>query len=197
MGERRAGGHARAHRRAADSTPSLHTSRSLAIGPDGRLYVTIGSSCNACVEPDARRTTIQVFDADGSNGRAFATGLRNAVGFAWDPRTGRLWAGDTGIDGLGDDTPPDEINLVEEGKHYGHPVLSTAATSPTRRRRAKRPRRRPATVTPRFELPAHTTPMGLAFYTGTQLPEPYRSSLYVALTGRRRGQRSATRWCGS
>jgi glucose/arabinose dehydrogenase/quercetin dioxygenase-like cupin family protein len=164
--------------------PSLHTSRSLRIGPDGRLYVAMGSSCNACVEPDARRTTIMVFDADGRNGRPFATGLRNAVGFDWDPRTGRLWAGDPGIDGLGDDVPSDEINLVEEAGHYGHPFFNSASR-PTSLPELKdaAPPASAAVTPPAFELPAHTTPMGVAFYTGARFPESYRSSLYVALHG--------------
>jgi len=164
--------------------PSIHTSRSLDIGPDGRLYVTMGSSCNACVEPDGRRTTMMVFDADGRNGRPFATGLRNAVGFDWDPRTGRLWAGDPGIDGLGDDVPSDEINLVEEARNYGHPFFNSASqlTTLPELKDASPPGRAEVT-SPAFELPAHTTPMGVAFYTGTRFPEPYRSSLYVALHG--------------
>jgi glucose/arabinose dehydrogenase/quercetin dioxygenase-like cupin family protein len=164
--------------------PSIHTSRSLHIGPDGRLYVTMGSSCNACVEPDARRTTMMVFDADGRNGRPFATGLRNVVGFDWDPRTGRLWAGDPGIDGLGDDVPSDEINLVEEARNYGHPFFNSASqpTTVPELKDASPPARAEVTP-PAFELPAHTTPMGVAFYTGTRFPEPYRSSLYVALHG--------------
>jgi glucose/arabinose dehydrogenase/quercetin dioxygenase-like cupin family protein len=167
------------------STPSLHTSRSLAIGPDGRLYVSIGSSCNTCVEADARRTTLQVFDADGSNGRTLASGLRNAVGFAWDPRTGRLWGGDPGVDGLGDDAPPEEINLIEDGKHYGHPVyLGQNVDNPSpESRAAANAISRSAVTAAAFELPAHMTPMGLAFYTGTRFPEPYRTSMYVAVHG--------------
>lgn len=167
------------------STPSLHTSRSLAIGPDGRLYVSIGSACNACVEADARRTTIQVYESDGSGGRTFARGLRNAVGFAWDPRSGRLWAGEPGQDGVGDDGPAEEINLIEDGRHYGHPffygqnVPSAAPDAP--------PGPAPlaaADATPAaYELPAHMTPMGVAFYTGTRFPEPYRTSMYVAVHG--------------
>jgi len=164
--------------------PSLHTSRTLGIGPDGRLYVTIGSSCNACVEPDARRTTMMVFDADGRNGRAFATGLRNTIGFDWEPRTGRLWGGEPGIDGLGDDAPPDEINLIEEGRAYGHPFFN-GASRPTELPELKgaTPPAVAQVTAPAFELPAHTTPMGVTFYTGDRFPEAYRSSLYVALHG--------------
>lgn len=166
------------------STPSLHTSRSLAIGPDGRLYVSIGSSCNACVEADARRTTIQVYEPDGSGGRTFARGLRNAVGFAWDSG-GRLWAGEPGQDGVGDDAPVEEINLIEDGRHYGHPFFygrnlpSAAPDAPPGPSPVAAVDATPAA----FELPAHLTPMGLAFYTGSRFPEPYRSSMYLAVHG--------------
>ena len=166
------------------SKPSLHGSRSLRVGPDGRLYVAMGSSCNFCVEPDARRTTMQVFDDDGRNGHAFATGLRNAVGFDWDPQTRRLWAGDNGIDKAGDDTPPDEINLVEEGKDYGHPfVIGRGMASPLTDDRSATDRERTKAVNPAFELPPHVAPMGVAFYTGTRFPQAFRTSLYVALHG--------------
>ena len=87
------------------SAPAMHTSRSIAFGPDGRLYVGIGSSCNVCIESDPRRTTIQVFDGPGSKGRAYASGLHNPVGFDWDPVTRRMWAADTGQEQLGDDYP--------------------------------------------------------------------------------------------
>ncbi len=166
------------------STPSLHSSRSIAFGPDGRLYVGAGLSCNVCVEPDPRRTTIQVFDANG-RGRTFASGLRNAVGFDWDPRTGRLWSADIAQDSLGDDVPTEEINLVEEGKHYGFPFFYEQSVASTVAELKDVPRTLAArdVVAPRLALPAHTTPLGITFYRGTRFPEPYRSSLYVALHG--------------
>ncbi len=167
------------------STPALHTSRSIAFGPDGRLYVAIGSSCNVCVEEDPRRTTIQVFDGPGSAGRTFVAGLHNAVGFDWDPATGRMWAGDTGQEQLGDDYPPDEINLLEDGKHYGFPYFhgkSTASTVPELEG-AKRPLTAAQVVAPAFELPAHASPMGLTFYRGTAFPEAYRGSMFIAIHG--------------
>jgi glucose/arabinose dehydrogenase len=163
--------------------PSVHSSRSLRIGPDGRLYVTMGSSCNFCVEPDPRRTTMEVVNADGTNRHTFATGLRNAVGFDWDPQ-GRLWAGDNGIDKGGDELPPDEINLVEEGKNYGHPfVIGRGMASPLADDRSAADRARTPAVNPAFELPPHMAPMGVSFYTGTKFPAAFRTSLYVALHG--------------
>lgn len=166
------------------SKPSLHNSRTIRVGPDGRLYVAMGSSCNFCVEPDPRRTTIQVFNADGSNGRTFASGIRNAVGFDWDPQTRQLWASDNGIDKAGDEMPPDEINLVEEGKNYGHPyVIGRGVASPLADDRSDADRARSTPVSPVFELPPHMAPMGVSFYTGTKFTGSYRTSMYVALHG--------------
>ena len=166
------------------STPAAHTSRVLGFGPDGRLYVSIGSSCDVCTESDPRRTTIQVYDADGT-ARPYATGLRNANGFDWDPTTGRLWAGDNGQDGLGPDFPPDEINLVESGKHYGFPFF----VGRNRPNPAPLPEAGPTNVTagsvvaPVLELPPHVAATDLRFYTGTQFPAPYRNALFLTLHG--------------
>ena len=167
------------------STPSVHVTRSIAFGPDGRLYIGIGSSCNVCVEPDPRRTTIQVVDADGSNLRPFARGMHNAIGFDWDPATGRMWAGDTGQDGLGDSVPPEEINLIEAGKHYGFPFFigRNEANHVPELKEAHPDVAADTVVAPALELPAHMTPMDLRFYTGAQFPASYRNALFLALHG--------------
>jgi glucose/arabinose dehydrogenase len=168
-----------------NSTPSLHTSRTIGFGPDGRLYVSIGSSCNVCVEGDPRRTTMQVFDADGSHSAPYALGLRNAIGFDWDPQTGRLWADDTGQDGSGVTFPPDEINLVEAGKHYGYPFyVGRNLTNEVPELKDARPTVTAAdAVPPALALPAHATGIDLRFYTGTQFPPRYRNALFLSLHG--------------
>jgi glucose/arabinose dehydrogenase len=167
------------------STPSVHTSRTIRVGKDGRLYVSIGSSCNVCVEPDPRRTTIQVFDGNGSHLQPYAVGLRNAIGFDWDPQTGRLWAADTGQDGSGDDFPPDEINLVEAGKHYGFPffVGRNLANQAPELKDVQPAVTAAQAVPPAFALPAHVTGIDLRFYTGTQFPAQYRNALFLSLHG--------------
>jgi len=160
-----------------------HWTRTIGFGRDGKLYVSIGSSCNVCVEDDARRTTIMQYNADGTGGRPFAKGLRNAIGFDWDPQNGALWADDMGQDKLGDELPPDEINRLEDGKHYGwpyfigrnvpNPDLKDAAPTVTAA----------AAVPPALELPPHSSPIDLRFYTGRQFPAAYRNALFVALHG--------------
>lgn len=167
------------------STPALHVSRTINFGPDGRLYVSIGSSCNVCVESDRRRTTIQVLTADGTL-QPYARGLHNAIGFDWDPETGRMWAGETGQDNLGDDFPPDEIDMIEAGRHYGFPFF-IANNQPN----TGQPELSEATpdvtasdaVAPALDLPPHISPIDLRFYTGAQFPAAYRHALFVAMHG--------------
>ena len=102
-----------------------HSSRTLKRGPDGFLYLSIGSSCNACIEEHPWRAAILRFK-EGAAAEIFASGLRNTVGFDWQPGTGALFGVDNGRDNLGDDVPDDEVNRIEAGKHYGWPFVHGA-----------------------------------------------------------------------
>jgi len=167
------------------STPSLHVTRTINFGPDGRLYIAIGSSCNVCVEADPRRTTIQVLTGGGTL-EPYARGLHNAIGFDWDPQTRRMWANDTGQDNLGDDFPPDEINLIEGGKHYGFPFVigqNKPNDGQPELKDASADVTANTAVAPLLELPAHSTGMDLKFYRGTQFPASYRNALFMAMHG--------------
>ena len=104
---------------------SGHFSRTLRRGPDGFLYLSIGSSCNACIEEHPWRAAIIRFKEGGAP-EVFASGLRNSVGFDWQPQTGALFGVDNGRDNLGDDIPDDEVNRIEQGKHYGWPYVHGA-----------------------------------------------------------------------
>ena len=157
-----------------------HWTRTLGFGPGGEMYVSIGSSCNTCFEKDRRRATIMVFEPDGGEGRIFARGLRNSVGFVWNSKTGAMWATDNGRDFLGDDLPPDELNLIVEGAHYGWPqCYGNRVNDPEFGDTRFCSRTRPAAL----EFQAHSAPLGLAFYTGTLFPEEYRGDLFVAFHG--------------
>ena len=159
-----------------------HWTRTVDFGPDGKMYVSIGSSCNSCEEEDERRTTIMQYNADGTGGRVFAKGLRNAIGIDFDPKTGKLWSTDMGQDKLGEEFPPCEINLIEDGKHYGFPyfvgdnVPNADLSNPTGSLKKE------DAVPPAYALPAHISPVGAAFYDGRKFPAAYRT-LYVALHG--------------
>ncbi len=159
-----------------------HWSKTLRIGPDGRIYLTQGSSCNVCREQDARRATLMRFDSDGSGGEIYATGLRNSVGFDWAPWSGELYATDNGRDLLGDDFPPCELNLVEQGGFYGWPYFNgDNVPDPTMGPDPLAGERRP--LPPAHGFSAHNAPLGILFPDTAGWPDRYHRSALVALHG--------------
>ena len=159
-----------------------HWSKTVRFGPDGNMYVSIGSSCNACIEDDGRRAAIMRFAPDGSRAEVFATGLRNAVGFDFHPATGELWATDNGRDLLGDDFPPCELNRVLQGGDYGWPVANGARVLDPDVG-AGHEARAAASIPPAHGFVAHTAPLGMTFYRGDAWPEKYRGAALVAQHG--------------
>jgi glucose/arabinose dehydrogenase len=109
-----------------------HPNRTMAFGPDGMLYISVGSTCNACNESNPENATVLRASSDGKMRAIFASGLRNTIGFSWNPTTGELWRMDHGIDYLGDEVQPEELNRIERGKQYGWPHVWGMAAS-TRR----------------------------------------------------------------
>ena len=160
-----------------------HWTRTVIYGPDGAMYVSVGSSCNVCRESDPRRAAILRYNPDGSGERLFSTGLRNAVGLAIHPQTGALWATVNERDWRGDDVPPDYVTEVRDGSRHGWPDCMTVRgrvmvdTSFTKSARCD------DVAPPTLEIQAHSAPIGLAFYTGTRFPEEYRGNLFVAYRG--------------
>ncbi|MDH4043900.1 MAG: PQQ-dependent sugar dehydrogenase [Gemmatimonadota bacterium] len=161
-------------------TGGNHTSRTIHL-LDDTLLVSIGSSCNLCDERDPRRAAIVRYDLDGSGESLYATGLRNAVGLARDPVTGALWATNNDRDRLGDDLPPDRVNVIASGGWYGWPQCYLPGTPNPEY--AETATRCGEAIGPIVTFPAHSAPLGLAFYTGARFPEEFRGDLYVALHG--------------
>jgi glucose/arabinose dehydrogenase len=159
-----------------------HWSKTLRVGPDGRLYLAQGSTCNICEEDDTRRATMMRFELDGSDGEIIATGLRNSVGFDWAPWSGRLYATENGRDLLGDDIPPCELNLIEPGRFYGWPYFyGDNIPDPNMGRDPRAGERDPTAPVHGFR--AHNAPLGLTFLRSDDLPPGYRRSALAALRG--------------
>lgn len=158
-----------------------HRTRTVEFLPDGRLVVSVGSTCNVCLEEDERRATVLVYDGPSGTGEAiFARGLRNAVGLAVHPETGELWATNNGRDLMGDELPPDTIQLIEEGADYGWPRChGGTVVDPEFGGPGACDGVAPALV----ELQAHSAPLGLVFYTGELFPAEYQGDLFIAYHG--------------
>jgi len=161
-------------------TGGNHTTRSILVRGD-TLLVSVGSSCNLCDERDPRRAAVTYYRTDGSGERSFARGLRNAVGLAWHPTTGALWATNNDRDRLGDDLPPDRVVIVTDGGWYGWPECYLPGTPNPEY--AGHAARCDDAIGPTVTLPAHSAPLGLTFYDATQFPEEFRGDLFVALHG--------------
>jgi glucose/arabinose dehydrogenase len=164
-----------------------HGNRTMAFGPDGLLYVAIGSSCNDCPDPNPERATILQLQSDGSTRTIFAEGLRNTVGWGWHPETQEMWGMDHGSDGHGNDLPNEELNLLEAGNNYGWPfcfnnaeVNSYIPNRPQGMTKAEFCRQ---STIPRLTYQAHSAPIGMVFYTGDQFPEEYQNDAFVAMRG--------------
>jgi glucose/arabinose dehydrogenase len=157
-----------------------HRTRTVALGPDGKLYLSIGSSCDACVEDNPLRATIVRLNPDGSGLELMASGLRNTVGFDFRPGTGELWGADMGRNNLGPNLPPDELNLIDPGRDHGWPFCYGARVPDPQLGSVERCA---ATVSPALELPAHWAPLGVLFYRGASFPPAYRGDLLIAFHG--------------
>lgn len=163
-------------------TGGNHITRSLAFNKQGRLFVSIGSTCDVCFEKHEWLGAIVVSDENGSNPRLFAKGLRNSVFITIRPKTNELWGTEMGRDFLGDNLPPDEINVMKERKDYGWPVCfgnkvyDTAFGQQTKAYCA-------STEPPAFEIPAHSAPLGLTFIESQTFPKEWEGDLLVAYHG--------------
>lgn len=159
-----------------------HGWKFIEFGPDGHLYVPIGAPCNICDREAPYASILKMDIEDPENYEVYARGVRNTVGFDWDPDTGDLWFTDNGRDHMGDDMPPCELNHVSEpGQHFGYPYFhgnsiedpefGDAGNSASTYRE------------PALALGPHTAPLGMIFYTGSMLPGVYRGDALIAEHG--------------
>ena len=141
----------------------------------------VGAPCNVCERADARYASITRIKPDGSGMEVFASGVRNTVGFDWHPVTKELWFTDNGRDMMGDDVPPDELNVAPaRGLHFGFPYCH-GGTIADPEFGAKRPCADFAA--PARTLGPHVAALGMRFYTGTMFPAAYRNQILIAEHG--------------
>lgn len=164
-----------------------HRARTIAVGPDRRLYMGVGSTCNACDETNPENATILRSQLDGSERMIFAHGLRHTIGFGWHPHTGEMWGMDMGSDWRGNNIPPEELNQIVAGGNYGWPFcygdrrvdrrLNVTPPGTTREAYCA------TTLPPALTYTAHSAPIGLTFYTADQFPRSYHGDAFVTLRG--------------
>ncbi|MGQ3889454.1 PQQ-dependent sugar dehydrogenase [Legionella sp. CNM-1927-20] len=158
-----------------------HGWRFIRFGPDNKLYIGIGAPCNVCLKKDVRFATIMRMDPDGSHFEVYAQGVRNTVGFDWDPIHHELWFTDNGRDWLGDDSPPDEINYApKKGMNFGFPYCHGKNIADPQYGHLRKCNE---FTPPVFELPAHVAALGVTFYTGNLFPAEYYGQLFISEHG--------------
>jgi glucose/arabinose dehydrogenase len=160
---------------------SHHGWKFIAFGPDGKLYVPVGAPCNVCEEDPDRYAMLSRLNPDGSGYEVFARGIRNTVGFDWDPRTGELWFNDHGRDMMGDDLPSCELNHAPRaGMHFGFPYCHQGDTPDPE---FGRKRACGEFTPPALKQGGHVAPNGLRFYAGKMFPAEYANRIFIAQHG--------------
>ncbi len=158
-----------------------HGWKYLRFGPDNKLYTAVGAPCNICEPKEAIFTSILRLNPDGSEMEILARGIRNTVGFDWQPKTNALYFTENGRDHLGDNTPPDELNKwTKKGQHFGYPYChGDDILDPEfgQRKDCK------VFTKPEWKFKAHMAPLGIRFYRGQQFPKSYHQQLFVAQHG--------------
>jgi len=164
-----------------------HSTRDLAFSPDGKkLYISVGSVSNID-DPDTHaaefhRANVLVCNPDGSGLRVFASGIRNPVGLAIEPKTGELWTATNERDALGDNLVPDYTTHVQDGGFYGWPWYYIGKNRDPRLKDSH-PDWRAKMITPDVLIQPHSAPLGFAFYNGDQFPAEYQGEMFLALHG--------------
>ncbi len=164
-----------------------HDDRTIAFGPDSMLYITVGSDCNDCKETNAEHATVLQVNPKDFTRRIYARGLRNTIGFDWNPQTKEMWGADNGTDWRGDSIPPEEINKIVDGGNYGWPsVFGKQIVDETREdpngstKEAFAKTTIPAVLT----FPAHSAPIDLKFlYKATAFPGDFITGALVTWHG--------------
>jgi len=157
-----------------------HGWKYIAFGPDGRLYIPVGAPCNICDKP-LPYSAMHSIKADGTDFRNEAKGIRNTVGFDWNPETGTLWFTDNGRDWLGDERPPEELNKISSrGEHFGFPFCyGDGVPDPIFKGEANCTNY----TKPQIKMQAHTAPLGMKFYNREMFPKKYRGGVFLAQHG--------------
>jgi glucose/arabinose dehydrogenase len=158
-----------------------HGWRYIAFGPDGKLYVPIGAPCNVCDKDKDGYAQILRMNPDGTGREIVAHGVRNSVGFAWQPGSNKLWFTDNGRDELGDNVPDCELNRVDKlGAHYGFPFCHAGSVVDPEFGKLGTCAQ---TVQPAQKLGPHVAPLGILFYSGKQFPGEYQNQAFIAQHG--------------
>jgi glucose/arabinose dehydrogenase len=161
-------------------TDEHHGPKFIAFGPDGKLYVPVGAPCNIC-EPPPPYASMTRINPDGTGFEIFATGIRNSVGFDWNPITKQLWFTDNGRDMLGDDIPSDELNNApKSGMNFGYPYCHEGDILDPEFGKGKNC----SDYTPPVKkLGAHVASLGMRFYTGNSFPPDYKNAVFIVEHG--------------
>ncbi|GGK62471.1 PQQ-dependent sugar dehydrogenase [Amphritea balenae] len=158
-----------------------HGWKYLKFAPDGKLYFNLGAPCNTCLSEDPRFASILSLDPETGQQQIIARGVRNSVGFTWQPETGEFWFTDNGRDHLGDDLPDDELNRLDKtGQHFGYPYIHAGNIPDPDYYDNQTYDQYPAPV---LKLGAHVAPLGLTFYTGKQFAQTGSQHLFIAEHG--------------